>query len=204
LLHALVGFVIAALFLWAGTRGPQVDATGYWAINAAASILLIFTLPCWVLVVVGSAMWLHRAAANLPALGGSELRFTPGWAVGWWFVPLANLVLPVLIMTEIWRASDPSAGITDRLARSKLPFSLVILVCWMAWLALIVLLVLTTIFPGTAFTNQQKFVLFTVGSAGSVAEAGCLALTLLVLRRVESRQVRKRSFMIAGALSPSS
>ena len=33
------------------------------------------------------------------------LRFTPGWAVGWWFVPFANLVKPFQTMRELWKAS---------------------------------------------------------------------------------------------------
>jgi hypothetical protein len=35
---------------------------------------------------------------------------TPGWCVGWYFVPFANLVRPVQVMSEIWRASDPESG----------------------------------------------------------------------------------------------
>lgn len=50
-------------------------------------------------------LWQHRAHANLRALGVPGLRFSPGWAVGWWFVPLANLVMPYLAVRELWRAS---------------------------------------------------------------------------------------------------
>ena len=39
------------------------------------------------------------------ALGSPGLRFTPGWAVGWYFVPIANLWKPYQAMKEIWRAS---------------------------------------------------------------------------------------------------
>jgi hypothetical protein len=38
-----------------------------------------------------------------------RLRFTPGWAVGWWFVPFANLVKPFQTVRELWKASDPGA-----------------------------------------------------------------------------------------------
>ncbi|HXF57452.1 MAG TPA: DUF4328 domain-containing protein [Actinomycetota bacterium] len=50
-------------------------------------------------------LWQHRAHANLWALGVPGLRFSPGWAVGWWFVPLANLVMPYLAVRELRRAS---------------------------------------------------------------------------------------------------
>lgn len=55
-------------------------------------------------------LWQHRAQANLWALGVPGLRFSPGRAVGWWFVPLANLVMPYLAVRELWRASTASGG----------------------------------------------------------------------------------------------
>jgi Domain of unknown function (DUF4328) len=51
--------------------------------------------------------WFHRAYRNLLPLGATELRFTQGWAVGAWFVPILNLWRPKQIANDIWRASDP-------------------------------------------------------------------------------------------------
>jgi Domain of unknown function (DUF4328) len=71
-------------------------------ISIAAILLYIGT-------VVVFSMWVYRASANLHALGSPGLRFTPGWAVGWYFVPIANLWKPYQAMKEIWRASkNPS------------------------------------------------------------------------------------------------
>src|SRR4029077_9871820 len=33
-------------------------------------------------------IWFRRLYSNLAALGAQELRSTPGWAVGWWFIPI--------------------------------------------------------------------------------------------------------------------
>jgi hypothetical protein len=52
-------------------------------------------------------VWFSRTHANLKALGARDLRYTSGWAAGYWFVPFANLVLPVRVAQEIWRHSDP-------------------------------------------------------------------------------------------------
>lgn len=53
-------------------------------------------------------LWIHRAAFNVRQLGATDLKFTPGWAVGWYFIPIANLWQPYRAMQEIWRASvDP-------------------------------------------------------------------------------------------------
>jgi Domain of unknown function (DUF4328)/Septum formation len=51
--------------------------------------------------------WTNRAYRNLPALGANDPRFTPGWAVGGWFVPFLNFVRPKQIMDDIWRGSSP-------------------------------------------------------------------------------------------------
>ena len=64
------------------------------------------------LLVLGTAVafltWLHRMHKNLPALGGRELKYTPGWAVGGFFVPFLNLVRPLQVMREVWHGSDPA------------------------------------------------------------------------------------------------
>jgi hypothetical protein len=69
---------------------------------AAVAVVQLLTL-----VVTGIVwlVWQHRGQANLVAARVIGLRFTPGWAVGWWFVPFANLVKPFQAMRELWKAS---------------------------------------------------------------------------------------------------
>lgn len=50
-------------------------------------------------------MWIYRAAANVRAAREPGLVFTPGWAVGWNFVPFANFFKPYQAMGQIWDAS---------------------------------------------------------------------------------------------------
>ena len=50
--------------------------------------------------------WIYCANVNARSLGASGMRFTPGWSVGWFFVPVANLVMPYQVMREIWQASS--------------------------------------------------------------------------------------------------
>jgi len=57
---------------------------------------------------VGLALWTSRMYRNLFALGVGELRFTPGWGLGSWFVPFLNLVRPKQIVDDLWRATDPA------------------------------------------------------------------------------------------------
>jgi len=67
----------------------------------------LLRLVAFVLTVIVFLIWEHRAYSNLSPLRAEDLDSTPGWAVGWWFVPFANLVKPYQVMKEIWIESDP-------------------------------------------------------------------------------------------------
>jgi Domain of unknown function (DUF4328) len=60
-------------------------------------VLLVATIVVWLI-------WQHRAHANLKALG-TELEYSPGWAVGFWLIPIANLWKPFQVNRELWKAS---------------------------------------------------------------------------------------------------
>lgn len=67
-------------------------------IGGLAAILTITTL-----IVFGR--WILLAHRNLPPLGAENLDVRPGWAVGWFFIPFANLWKPYQAMRTLWRAS---------------------------------------------------------------------------------------------------
>ena len=56
--------------------------------------------------------WTYRSNTNLRALSGESMRFTPGWSVGWHFIPIANLWKPYQVMKEIWKVSHKGASTT--------------------------------------------------------------------------------------------
>lgn len=49
--------------------------------------------------------WIHRANFNARQLGAENMKFTPGWSIGWYFVPIAALWKPYQAMKEIWKTS---------------------------------------------------------------------------------------------------
>jgi hypothetical protein len=57
--------------------------------------------------------WQYRVATNCRALGAQGMKIAPGWNVGWWFIPFANLVMPFRAMLENYKASDPVPGVTN-------------------------------------------------------------------------------------------
>lgn len=62
-----------------------------------------------VLIFLGSGIWILRwiyvACANARDLAVKPMQFSPGWAVGWYFVPIMSLWKPYQAMKEIWRVS---------------------------------------------------------------------------------------------------
>jgi hypothetical protein len=77
-------------------------------------VSLLVGLPQLVLLVAGGVvflMWLFRTSKNLRTLAGTAMRFSPGWTVGWFFVPIANLFKPYQAVKEIWLVSHREAQI---------------------------------------------------------------------------------------------
>ncbi|MXY38901.1 MAG: DUF4328 domain-containing protein [Rhodospirillaceae bacterium] len=74
--------------------------------------ILFPTLGIVAVTAVAFLVWVYRANANAHALGFADLKFRPGWAVGWWFVPIVNLIQAPRVMLELYRvalAGSPAA-----------------------------------------------------------------------------------------------
>lgn len=68
----------------------------------------ITELGAYIVTAIVFLKWIYRASLNVHGFGARGLAFTPGWAIGWYFVPFLNLVRPFQAMKEIWQAShDP-------------------------------------------------------------------------------------------------
>lgn len=102
---------------------PERDAAlNTWAIPTMIGfLLLVITL---LIAGVVFLCWLMRARLNIDSLDPGGSRLASGWAVGGWFLPLANLVIPAIVMSQIGRASrtQPTSA------------SWVIWPWWLAWL----------------------------------------------------------------------
>jgi uncharacterized protein DUF4328 len=67
----------------------------------------ILLWPVFLATMIVWLIWQHHATANLWARGYRDLKIRPGWAVGWWFIPFASLVMPCVAMLELDRRSTP-------------------------------------------------------------------------------------------------
>lgn len=83
--------------------------TDYWAVDlpweAATGFFDIGIFLLEVVVVIVFFTWVHRATSNLRAFTAHPMSSTPGWSVGWYFIPFAGLFMPYRGMADIWQAS---------------------------------------------------------------------------------------------------
>src|SRR5262245_55676307 len=105
----------------------RIEGGGDWSQQEAdmsdivTGLFALFYIGAYVVAIITFLMWFHRVRANLPALGITDARCSPRWAVGWWFIPIMNLFRPYQVTSEIWRASDPDAVPSDWRQRPTSP-----------------------------------------------------------------------------------
>ncbi|WP_284126014.1 DUF4328 domain-containing protein [Parerythrobacter aestuarii] len=78
----------------------------------AAIVVGIVALLFYLLVFVyfvSALVWIHKAHRNLIE-DGVRMDHSAGWAVGSWFIPLVNLVVPMRAMRELYNRSHGEEG----------------------------------------------------------------------------------------------
>ncbi|MDF2693553.1 MAG: hypothetical protein K0S65_1936 [Labilithrix sp.] len=101
--------MIATILLGLLTAIVPMGAEQTLTMFAVVGLLGLVSMGVSIFTSIVFLLWTYQAAKNVRAFGQRGLTFTPGWAVGWWFVPVASLWLPYKALREIWRASDPDA-----------------------------------------------------------------------------------------------
>ena len=105
-LQGLVSFSQALYYATIGlNQDPGFWAEGGWGWTIASALELAWgwTWPLYGLSIAIFCWWLYRAASATRTLGAEGTEFTPGWTVGWVFVPIANVFMP-------YRATAPSGS----------------------------------------------------------------------------------------------
>ena len=65
----------------------------------------ITQLIAFLITAVVFGRWIYLAHRNLPSLGARHERFTPGWSVGYFFIPILNFWRPYQAMNFLAQAS---------------------------------------------------------------------------------------------------
>jgi hypothetical protein len=178
-------------------RVKQVQALET-VLAAVGVVRLLLYLATAVTVVV----WIHGAYKNLGAFRLRGLQFSPGWAVGYFFIPIVNLWRPMQVVQEIWRASDPETPHDPDAWRSA-PTAALVGWWWAFW-------IISNISGNAAFRGGMgdnptiesiKFAtVMDIISAGTGILAGIL-LTFVILG-ITGRQQRRYDAMQGGAYEP--
>ena len=76
----------------ANDKRQQVIAFSYLAVFIISGILIL--------------RWIYQSNQNARQLGAKDMAFSPGWSIGFYFIPIVSLWKPYQAMKEIWQASQ--------------------------------------------------------------------------------------------------
>jgi len=66
----------------------------------------ILQLVTWLASLSLFLIWFYRANANARAMGADDLMGSPGLSVAWFFIPIAFLFMPYVVVRDTWKASE--------------------------------------------------------------------------------------------------
>ncbi|HTH50870.1 MAG TPA: DUF4328 domain-containing protein [Pyrinomonadaceae bacterium] len=174
------------------TLGSGSDSMSLWLV--IQSLFAIFQFLAFIGAAIVFLMWLHRSAANLAPLGASYIEFTPGWCVGWWFIPFANLVKPFQAVRSVWAESDPAVDPADGtfLASVQTGAPAFMSLWWAAWiLANVVSNITSKVFdPQDVRTTELSGYFFIIDGLLWVIAA---VFAIKVVRSITSRQEERHA-----------
>jgi hypothetical protein len=151
-----------------------IDRSG--SVGISIIVLSLVTGIVWL-------VWQHRSQTNLRTAGLRSLAFTPAWAVGWWFIPIANLWKPFQATRELFKAS---AG-GERWWETRTPALLGW--WWAGWIAFNVMDATASAFFGGDEVSVGSFITgdrFSI--AGDLLSTATAILAIVVVREVIRRQ----------------
>jgi hypothetical protein len=183
-----------------GKQPPQALAALYdsleWMVGLVQIVLLIATA-------VAFCIWTFRAYKNLKRLRVGGLQHSPGWAVGYFFIPIVQWYKPSVVFVEMWKASDPKAPIDDPAAWQTSSSGALIGPWWICWIVSNLIsswsarLSFSTVNP--SLKELQTQVTFVALSDALSILAGLFAI--LVVKGIQDRQSRKYHLVLAGESS---
>jgi hypothetical protein len=155
-----------------------------------------------VVTIIVFLAWVFRAHKNLYALKVRGLEFTPGWAVGLWFIPFVNFVKPFQVMREIWHGSDPENEDNNKHTRSLKETPEILGFWWGVLLASIFTGYIANVMAGSETREENTFYPAAL-VLSTLLRFGALMLIILIVREITGRQ-ELRFQNLAGVSSRSS
>lgn len=119
---------------------PFADATAIVAEAAASdrnqkiitALQIVLNIASFILLL----LWIFKSNKLARALGATNMRHSPGWSVGWFFVPIMNLVRPYFAVKEIYLATLSPHGFNSSKEADQQPETLnFVILWWVLWIA---------------------------------------------------------------------
>lgn len=141
---------------------------------------------CFILV----GRWIYRTNANAHLLS-DDMTITPGWSIGWFFVPFANLVKPYEGVKETWWASHVAAGLHEDADTALLPW------WWGLWL-LTNILSNVVVYSGGGLDEAMPTAMIYVDLVAAALNVPlCLILIRLIRRLARVQMLAMQAFAFA-------
>ncbi|MER6095269.1 DUF4328 domain-containing protein [Streptomyces sp. NPDC001728] len=166
------------------------DRLGTLDLGVLYSVSLMVYLATGIVFIV----WFHRLRKNAEVWAADLQTRTPGYAIGGWFIPIANFWIPRAIAAEIWRASRREPYAAD--GRGELALLNGWWVCW-------TVSTVTNWVSGQMYETAETTGDYTTASqwslAGYALDIAAAVLAVLFVRRLTSMQHAKATGMIPAA-----
>lgn len=156
------------------------------ATDAMAGMLAVLQIIVSVATAIAWLFWQYRAYANLRLVGSRQTEYTPGWSVGYWFVPIINLLRPHNIVTELWHRSESR---NDAGAMTKRSVGL-ISGWWICYISGALTGRLYSSVESSATTVSDYMYAARIGIVSTAATFAAAVLAIMVVRRIVRLQDR--------------
>lgn len=196
---SLLGLPAGMVEIW--LLGIQSDGTaltsGQEFLGLATAGLALAHFGVYIASAVCFLVWMYRAAWNARTMsnGWSGKPISPGWAVGWWFIPIANLFKPYQVMKDIWFRGESPDG------RDYLPTAGTPLLGWWwgMWIIGNILGNISSRLTWRAETYEEMQVAVGVGLVEAIPTLVAAVLAVRVVTAVTARLERRAAHMADSA-----
>ncbi|MEU6883457.1 DUF4328 domain-containing protein [Streptomyces sp. NPDC046712] len=191
---ALIAAAIDVRLLMTGDLKDHPDPAGF--AHMGVEVATVFWGLIQLALAVVFIIWFYRVRKNAGVFAPDLHRGGPGWAIGAWFVPIANIWWPRTVAAGTWRASR-----RDPYGEGKVEGESLALLNW--WWVFWILTGIGNFFASSVYDDADTVEEFAAGAGAlmgaAVVDIVAVGLAILFVRRLTSMQHAKATGMIPAA-----
>ncbi len=170
--------------------GPEITEDELMGGDLFGGSVAILHFLIFIATAVLFSMWLYRASRNLRALGTPKqnLEYSPGWAVGSFFVPILNLFVPFRAVKEIWVKSDPNVSSATIFSPQGSTIPAFIGWWWALWIISNIASRIVFRFSSRAETPEQILIAAKLEIGTYLLEITAAVFAVFLVQRIDARQ----------------